>query len=165
MKFYVRQQPFSWKTRFSIRDEAERDVLAAEGELLSLGARLHLFDSTGKAIGVIQQQILGWRPRYRVEINGRQIGFVVRRFALIGSRFDFDGLGWVAEGSFGAHDFTVYDQERVVMTVRKAWFSWGDSYELDIRAKEEIVPAIGLLLAIDLALAADDGSPGMKAGD
>jgi len=158
VKFYIRQQPFSWSERFCVRDEAERDVLAAEGELFSLGAKLHVFDLSGKEIGFIHQQLLGWRPRYRVEINGRQVGFVVRRFALVGSRFDFDGLGWVAEGSFGSHDFTVYDQERVVMTVRKAWFSWGDSYELDIRAKEEIVPAICLLLAIDLALALDSKS-------
>jgi len=156
MKFYIKQQPFSWHERFTIRDEKDRDVLAAESELISPGAKLHLLDMSGREIGLIHQQLLGWRPRYRVEINGRQAGFVVRRFALAGSRFDFDGLGWVAEGTFGSHDFTVYDQERVVMTVRKARLSWGDSYELDIKVRDEILPAVCLLLAIDLALALDN---------
>jgi len=156
MKFYIKQQPFSWRERFTIRDEKERDILAAEGELFSLGAKLHLQDMSGREIGLIHQQLLGWRPRYHVEINSRQAGFVVRRFALVGSRFDFDGLGWYAEGTFGSHDFTVYDQERVVMTVRKTWLSWGDSYELDIKVRDEILPAVSMLLAIDLALALDN---------
>jgi uncharacterized protein YxjI len=157
MKFYIRQQPFSWRERFTVRDEKERDVLVAMGEFISLGAKLHLQDMSGRKIGSIHQQMLGWRPRYLVEINGRQAGFVVRRFALIGSRFDFDGLGWVAEGTFGSHDFTVYDQERIVMSVRKARLSWGDSYELDIKVRDEILPAVFMLLAINLALAVDNG--------
>jgi hypothetical protein len=37
------------------------------------------------------------------------------------------------------------------MTVRKAWLSWGGSYELDIKARDEILPSICLLLAIELA--------------
>ena len=159
MKFYIKQQPFSWRDRFFIRDESERDVLSAEGELFSLGAKLHVFDSTGREIALIHQQLLSWRPRYRIEINGREIGHVVRRFALIGSRFDFDGPGWFAEGSFGSHDFTVFDHERIVMTVRKTWFSWGDSYELDITGKDDILPAICVLLAIDLSIAAEHNSP------
>jgi uncharacterized protein YxjI len=100
---------FPWLERFTVRDEKERDVLAAVGEKLSPGAILHLLDLSGREIGLINQQLLGWQPRYRVEINGRQAGFVVRRFALVGSRFDFDGIGWAAEGTFGSHDYTVYD--------------------------------------------------------
>lgn len=156
MKFYIKQQPFSWRERFYIRDEFERDILAAESELFSLGAKLHIFDTAGKEIGLIHQQQLSWRPRYRVELNGRLAGQVVRRFALIGSRYDFDGPGWLAEGSFGSHEFVVYDKERTVMTVRKAWFTWGDSYELEIASKEDILPAICLLLAIDLSIAAEN---------
>jgi uncharacterized protein YxjI len=158
VKLYMKQQPFSWRDRFFIRDESDRDLLSAEGEFISLGAKLHVYDGSNRAIALIQQQLLSWRPRYRVEINGHETGSVVRRFALIGSRYDFDGPGWVAEGSFGSHAFTLYDRERVVMTVRKAWFSWGDSYELDIPVREEILPAVCVLLAIDLSLAAENNA-------
>jgi uncharacterized protein YxjI len=154
VKFFMKQQPFSWRDKFFIRDEAEKDILSVEGEIFTWGAKLHIFDQKGQEIAFIRQQVLSWRPRFYIEINGREIGCVIQRFALIGTRFDVDGLGWAAEGTFGSHDFTLFDKERIVMSVRKAWFTWGDSYELDIPKKEEVLPAICILLAIDMAIEA-----------
>lgn len=155
MKLFIKQQPFSWRNRFWIRDEADRDILSAEGELNILGARLQILDKAGKPVARVEQRPMGWRPRYQIEINGRAAGHVVRRFALVGTRFDYEGPGWSAEGTFGSHDFKVYDHERIVMTVRKAWFTWGDSYELEIQSRDDLMQAVCFLLAIDLSLAAD----------
>ncbi|HBP38018.1 MAG TPA: hypothetical protein DD640_04620, partial [Clostridiales bacterium] len=92
MKLYMKQQAFSLRNRFTIRDEKDRDVLTVEGELFTWGAKLHVYDLNGREIAFIRQQVPSFRPRYYIEINGREIGCVVRRFALIGTRFDIDGL-------------------------------------------------------------------------
>ncbi len=154
MKLYMKQQPFSFCGRFFIHDEKDRELLAVEGEILSWGKKLHIYDAKNKELAFIRQQVPSWRPRYFIEINGREVGCVVRRFALIGSRFDIDGLEWSAEGSFGSHEFSVSADERTVMTVRKAWFTWGDSYELDIVSDQDALAAVCVLLAIDVAIEA-----------
>ena len=43
------------------------------------------------------------------------------------------------------------------MEVRKAWFSCGDSYELDIAQPDDALSAVCVLLAIDLALETQAG--------
>ncbi len=154
MKYYMKQQPFSLRNRFTIKDESERDILTVEGELFSWGAKLHVYDPNGKEIAFIRQKVPSLRPRYFIEVNGHEIGCVVQRFAFIGTRFDIDGLDWAAEGQFGAHSFTVSANDRTIMTVRKAWLTWGDSYELDIASKEYSLAAICVMLAIDMAVAA-----------
>ena len=160
MKLYMKQQAFSLRNRFTIRDEKDRDVLTVEGELFTWGAKLHVYDLNGREIAFIRQQVPSFRPRYYIEINGREIGCVVRRFALIGTRFDIDGLDWAAEGEFGSHDFIVTDNDKTIMTVRKAWFTWGDSYELDIAARDVSLAAICVMLAIDMAVAdSQNGNP------
>lgn len=155
MKFYMKQQPFSLRNRFAIRDESERDILAVEGELFTWGAKLHVYDINGGEVAFIRQQVPSLRPRYFIEINGQEIGCVVQRFALIGTSFDIDGLGWAAEGHFGAHEFVVADNNnQTIMTVQKAWFTWGDSYEMEIADQNNVLAAICVMLAIDMAAAA-----------
>jgi len=152
MKLYMKQQPFSWKDRFYILDETQREVLAVEGELFSWGKKLHVYDQNSQEIAFIRQQVPSFRPRYFIEIGGKEIGCVVQRFALIGTRFDVDGLDWAAEGSFGSHEFCVTDNDRTVMTVSKAWLTWGDTYELNIESNNEALAAVGVMLAIDMAI-------------
>ncbi len=84
----------------------------------------------------------------------RFAGCVRQRFAWFGSRFDIEGFDWTAEGNFLAHEFLVSDGSRTVMAVRKAWFTWGDSYELDIGDPADALAAISVMLAIDMAIAA-----------
>lgn len=154
MKLYMKQQPFSFRDRFFIHDDSNREVLSVEGEIFTWGAKLHVYDPKGNEIAFIRQQIPSWRPRYHIEIGGREIGCVVQRFALIGTRFDVDGLDWAAEGSFGSHEFEVTDNDRTVMTVRRAWFTWGDSYEMEIGSNDEALAAVCTMLAIDMAIEA-----------
>jgi uncharacterized protein YxjI len=159
MKFYLKRQPFKLGERFSIRDETDKDVLAVEGERFDCGSRLRVFDHRGKEIASVRQQILGWQPSCQIEINGKLIGSVVRRFAFIGTRFEVDGPDWVADGDFEAHEFIVTEDERTLMTVRQSEFTWGDSVELSIASRDKILPAVCVLLAIDLAIDASQRPP------
>ena len=152
MKLYLKQQPLSFQDRFSVRDESDREVLTVEGEIFTWGHKLHLYDQKDKEVAVIRQEVLSFRPRFAIEIGGREVGRTIQRFTLIGTQFDIDGLEWSAEGSFDAHEFTVSDKRRTIMEVRKAWFSWGDSYEMDIARPEDALAAVCVLLAIDMAV-------------
>lgn len=154
MKYFMKQQVFSWRNRFFIRDETGRDIFSVEGELLTLGAKLHVYDANSQEVAFIHQKLLSFLPRYIIDIAGREIGTVIQRLSFFKGRYDVEGLNWSAEGSFGAHEFWIQDAgQRQVMTVRKAWFTWGDSYEIDIADDHNVLPAICVLLAIDMSIA------------
>jgi len=157
VKLYLKQQPLSFQGRFSVRDDSDREVLTCEGEIFSWGRKIHLFDQKDKEVALVREEVPSFRPRFSIEIKGREVGRAVQRFALIGTRFDIDGLDWVAEGSFDAHEYNVSSSRRTVMDVRKAWFSWGDSYELEIAAPDDALAAVCVMLAIDLALDSQAG--------
>ena len=44
--------------------------------------------------------------------------------------------------------------DRNIMNIHKEWFTWGDSYELDILDPDYELISLGIVLAIDTAMAA-----------
>lgn len=76
---------------------------------------------------------------------------VVREFAFLRPRYHLRGVNWQVEGDFLAHHYTIFDHSGVIATIQKAWFSWGDSYELDISPAADEILAIATVLAIDCA--------------
>ncbi|TAH69432.1 MAG: hypothetical protein EWM47_07190 [Anaerolineaceae bacterium] len=59
------------------------------------------------------------------------------------------------EGNFWAHDYVMYDDSNnyEIMRMRKAWFTWGDSYELEIFNRDNELLCLCVALAVDCAVA------------
>ena len=154
MKLYMKQKVFSWRDKFTVKDEQEQDRYFVEGELLSVGKKLHVRDTAQNEVAFIRQKVWAWMPRFIIEIGGREVCQIVRRFSLMKPKYELEGIGWHVEGDFWAHEYTVYDGNRLVMQLSKRWFSWGDSYELDIAEDKDELICVGIVLAVDAALAA-----------
>lgn len=156
MKLYMKQKVFSWKDRFTVRDEAERDRFFIEGEFLSFGKKLHVFNAEHQEVAFIREKVLAWMPRFFVEIGGREVCQIVRRFTMLKPKYELEGLGWQVQGDFWAHEYAVMDGGREVMSLSKHWFSWGDSYELDIVDTKDELVCLCIVLAIDAAISDDN---------
>jgi uncharacterized protein YxjI len=152
MKLYMKQKPFALRSRFSIKDENDQEIYTVEGEFFSIGAKLHILDQNNQEAAFVRQKVLSFMPRYFVEINGQAVACVRQRFTLFKSLFEIEGTGWLAAGNFTAHEFVIATGGQPVMTVRKAWFTWGDSYEMDIASPENTLLAVCVMLAIDMAI-------------
>lgn len=164
MKLYMKQKVFTLRSQFTIQDESGQDVFAVEGEFLSIGSKLHIMDQAGREAAFIRQKVLSFLPRYFIEVGGQAVACVRQRFTFFGSRFEIEGTGWQAEGNFLAHEFLVTDSSQTIMAVRKAWFTWGDSYELDIPSPENMLMAVCVMLAIDMAIASGRHSSSVSIG-
>lgn len=152
MHVYMKQKVFSFRTRFSIFDGEQQPVYQVTGEF-SFGTRLHIADSQGHEVAMIRQKLLTFRPRYELDVYGKPPAMLVQYFSLFKSRFEIEGWGWSAEGNFTGHEFVVADEQGTLMSVSKEWFSWGDSYSLDIADRADPVGCICAMLAIDMAIA------------
>ncbi len=152
MKLYIRQKVFSWKDKFTVKDERGEDRFFVEGELFSLGKKLHVNDASGNEVAFIQQKLLTFMPKFFVYVGGTQVAEIVKEFTFFKNKYRIEGLGWEVDGNFLDHDYEIKHNGRPIVTITKAWFTWGDSYELDIVDGVNPVLALAVVLAIDCVL-------------
>lgn len=152
MKLYMKQKVFSLRDRFYIKDEFGNDRYYVEGEFFTIGRKLHLYDINGNELAFIQQKVLTFLPRFFVYMNGREVAEIVKEFTFLKPKYTINGLGWNVDGDFWSHDYCVEKNGRNVASVHKAWFTWGDSYELNLNNPEDEVLTLAVVLAIDAVL-------------
>ena len=148
MKLYIKQKVFSWRDKFAVKDEAERDRWFAQGEVFSFGRKLRVYDANGAEAAFIRQKVWSFRPRYFIEIGGQEYEFV-KAFTLFRHQYSIRGLDWAIDGNFMAHEYAVADSRGSVMQISKEWFTWGDSYALDIADPRNELLCLCVALAID----------------
>lgn len=154
-KLYMKQKIFSWKDRFTIKDQNDNDRYSVEGEFFSIGKKLHIYDMNGNEVAFVHQKVLTLLPRFFVFVNGTQVAEIVKEFTILKPRYRIEGLNWEVQGDIFDHDYQITENGRVVVGIHKAWFSWGDSYELDIADtadSDREVMALAVVLAIDCVM-------------
>ena len=152
MKLYIKQKVFSWKDKFYVKDENGNDRYYVEGELFSLGKKLHIYDMNNNELAFIHQKVMSFLPRFYVYIGGVQMAEIVKEFTLFRNKYRIEGLGWDVDGDFMDHDYEITHMGRPIITINKEWFTWGDSYVLDIADGTDPISALSVVLAIDCVI-------------
>ena len=155
MRYLMREKVFSWGDDFTIRDEAGNDVFLVDGKAFSFGDKLSFQDMAGNELAFIKQKVFSWGPTYEVW-RGDQLAAVVKRelFSFFHHRFTVDVPGpddLEAEGDLMDHEYTLRRGDHVVAAVSKRWFSWGDTYGVDVADGEDDVLVLASAVVIDLA--------------
>ena len=149
MKLYIKERVFSWNDQFTVKDENGWDKYFVEGEFFSFGKKLHLLDNHGREVALIRQQLLTLMPRYTVSVGVRDLAEIRKEFTFFYQRYVIDGLGWEVEGSIWAHEYEIRKNGRLIVRISKEWFTWGDSYCLDIADPADELLALAVVLTID----------------
>ena len=141
MKLYMKQKVFSWNDRFTVKDAMGNDKYFVEGEFFSWGKKLHVYDRSGREVAFVRQKLWTFLPRYMVSVNGTDVAEIVKEFTFLRPKYSIIGPGWEVDGSFWEHDYEVTENGRPIVSIRKEWMTWGDTYELDIAdaTQEEIM--------------------------
>lgn len=152
MKLYMKQKVFSFFDKFTVKDENGYDKYYIEGEILSFGKKLHIYDMNHNEVAFVRQKILAFMPKFTVEIKGREIAEIVKKVTFFTPKYYVNGLGWEVEGDFFSHDYIITSGRRAIVSIHKAWMSWGDTFELDIADDKDEVTALAVVLAIDAVM-------------
>jgi len=154
MRYYIKQKAFSWRDQFTVKDESGQDKFFVEGEIFSLGKKLTVWNATGEEIIYIEQKVWNWMPTYILYLDGYEAARVKKEFTFFRPRYRISGPDWDVEGNVWAHDYTIRGNGRVIANVNKEWFTWGDSYVLDIDDDTNVELALGIIIVIDCVMAA-----------
>lgn len=153
MRYALQEKLFSWGDSFSVKDEGGEDVLLVKGKVFSLGKNLSLQDKAGNDLGFIKQKLLSWRPTYQIYRQGGHYATMRKPFTWFRTRFsiEVDGqAGIEVQGNFSGHEYNFSRDGRPVASVSKHWFSWRDSYGVDIVEGEDHLLILACVVVIDL---------------
>ena len=159
MRYIMKQKLFAWGDDFFIKDERGRDVFFVDGKVFSFGNQLAFQDLAGNELAFIRQQVLSWGPTYEI-YRGDQLYAVVKKelFTFFRCRFTVDVPGpddLEAEGDFLDHEYVFNRGGEAVAKVSKEWFSWSDTYGVDIGEGEDDILILASTVVIDMACHSD----------
>src|SRR4051812_10969345 len=160
MRYIMKQKLFAFGDDFTIKDESGRDVYFVDGKAFSFGDKLSFQDLEGNELAFIRQKVFSWGPTYEIARDGNVVAQVKKHlFAFFHHRFTVDVPGpddLEAEGNFTDHEYTFRRHGETVATVSKQWFSWTDTYGVDIQPGEDDVLVLASAVVIDQACHPDD---------
>ena len=160
MRYMMKQKLFSWGDDFRIQNEAGQDTFFVDGRAFSLGNKLSFEDMAGNELAFIQQKLLSWGPTYEIYRSG-QLAAIVKKhlFTFFNCRFTVDVPGpddLEAQGSFTDMEYTFARGNQTVAQVSKKWFSWSDTYGVDIADGQDDILILASTVVIDMVCHADN---------
>ncbi|MHB0998387.1 MAG: LURP-one-related/scramblase family protein [Armatimonadota bacterium] len=155
MRYAMKQQWLSLTDTYNIRDDAGQDFYLVRGEFFTIGARLSFQDMAGNELMYIKQRVLSWGPTYELYKDGVLCAEVRKAlFTFFSCRFTVDVPGpddMEAQGDLLDHEYTFIQRETPVAHVSKQWFSWSDTYGIDIAEGQDDILILASAVIIDLA--------------
>jgi uncharacterized protein YxjI len=142
-----------------ITDEAGQPVLHVDGKVMSLRNRLILRDLAGREIGHVHRKLVALRPTYEITVGGTSVA-EVRKHLFTPFRESFTiaahGAGDMEiDGDLLSHEFTIRRGGQPVATISKRWLSMTTTYAVEVAQGEDDVLVLASVLALDLAIDAE----------
>ncbi len=160
MRYRMRQKIFSFGDDYAIKDAAGNVCFYVDGKVFSIGDKLSIQDAAGNEVVHVKQKLLAWGPTYEIYGSGGLFAVVKKHlFTLFHCSFSIDVPGpddLEATGDFLDHEYAFTQQGRIVAAVSKAWFSFADTYGVDIAEGENDVLLLASTVVIDLCCHPDE---------
>lgn len=148
-QLYIKQKVFSLSGKFTVKDQLENDIYYVEGSFMQIPKTFSIMNTTREEIALITKKVFSFLPTFFVEVNGREVLAIKKEFSFFKPRYTIDAAGIEVQGNWWDMDFQVFQQGKVIGKVTKEWFTWGDSYKVEILEDEMEAIMIALVVAID----------------
>ncbi|TWT27040.1 LURP-one-related/scramblase family protein [Planomicrobium sp. CPCC 101110] len=148
-QLYMKQKVFSLTGEFTVKDQQENDVYFVEGSFMRIPKTFSIMDARRGEVALITKKMLSLLPKFFVEVNGQEVLTIEKEFSFFKARYRIDAAGIEVQGNWWDMDFEVLQHGEVIGKVSKEWFTWGDSYRIQILDEEMETIIIALVVAID----------------
>lgn len=153
MSVYYINQNFSFRDRFTIKDENQEDVFYAEGELLSIGKRITLRTMDGEDLLLIKEKLFRWLSQYEFYIGDQLVGEVKKELSLLKPRYTMVTPTWTIQGDIWSYNYEIKEGNELIAVINKKLLSFMDAYEIKVYQEEYVELVLGIVIAIDADLA------------
>ncbi|MBM7787655.1 LURP-one-related/scramblase family protein [Tenggerimyces flavus] len=159
MRFQMQQKFFSFGD-FTITDEAGNDAFAVDCHAFVIGKELSLNDLSGRELAFIKKPAFSFSETYDISRDGELLA-TIHKPALQFFKHSFeiegpDANGLSVEGDFFELEYTFARNGTTVAQASKEYFSFSDSYGVDIADGEDPVLILATCVVIDMACHSDN---------
>lgn len=148
-QLYIKQKVFSLSGKFTVKDQQEKDIYYVEGSFMQVPKTFSIMNTARDEVALITKKVFSFLPKFLVEVNGREVLTIKKEFSFLKARYTIDAAGIEVHGNWWDMDFQVLQHGKIVGKVGKEWFTWGDSYKVQIIDEEMETIIIALVVAID----------------
>ena len=157
MKLYIKQKVFSLGEKFSVKDEFGNDKFYVEGSFFSIPKNFTIYDDKQKVVARIDKQMFKLFPHYNIKTSNDEL-VIKENFSFLRLNFSILNSNWRLQGDFLSHEYSIIDGNRPMMRLSKHWFTWGDSYELNIADPSEAIICLCIAVVVDAAIVASQNN-------
>ncbi len=152
MRYQIRQKIFAIGDKFTIKDEMGNDVFMVKKKILSFGKKLKIYDMSGRELCYIEQKLFRFLPEYNIFVNGQHIANVKKKLAILKNSFVINScLGqYYVDGNIFAREFSIYREGVPVAYISKKFFSFTDTYGVEIDDSEDQLVNLSIAIVIDM---------------
>ncbi|MCC9605771.1 LURP-one-related family protein [Blastopirellula sp. JC732] len=155
MRYAIREKFWTWGDEFFVFDEHQQPVFQVKGEVWSWGHRLSFQDMRGKELAFINQKLMTWMPQYEIFRDGHLFANLVKELTWFNPEYLLDVPGpndYQIKGDFWHYNYQFQRHGRVVAMVDKAYWTWTDTYGIDVEDGEDDVAILCSAIVIDKVL-------------
>ncbi len=159
MIYQIRQKVFSFGDNFSIKDQMGNDCFIVKGKVFSFGNKLHLLDMSERELFYIEQKLFKFLPQYTIYGSGQPVARIKKEFTFFRQSFNIESVygNYTMEGNVFAHDFQILKNGMQVAQISKKWFSFSDTYGVEIADSEDQGFLLAMVIVIDQVLHKNNG--------
>jgi uncharacterized protein YxjI len=157
-ELFIKQKVFSLSEKFTVKDQEEKDVYYVEGSFMRVPKTFSIKNTGRDEVALITKKVFSFLPKFFVEVDGQEVLTIKKEFSFLKARYTIDAAGIEVRGNWWDMNFQVLQHGKVVGEVDKKWFSWGDSYRVQVLDEEMERIVLALVIAIDCVKADESSS-------
>ncbi|MBN6205883.1 LURP-one-related family protein [Ralstonia pickettii] len=163
-ELYIKQKVFSLSGKFTVKDQQENDVYYVEGSFMQIPKTFSIMNTKRDEIALITKKVFTFLPKFFVEVDGREVLTIKKEFSFFKARYTIDTAGIEVQGNWWDMEFQILKHGEVVGQVNKEWFTWGDSYKVEILDEEMEAIVVAIVIAIDCVKADESAASSASYG-
>jgi len=152
MKFRVEQKILSLTDSFDIDDEDGRLAYRVKGKFFSISSSQTMYDLADREVLKVKRKYISVLPACRlVKPDGDE--WLVRKkfwpFWRAAFKVQTPQGELQIDGNLWQREYRINRGDELLAKVSKAWFSWSDSYGVEIYAPQHAIELLGVVIVID----------------
>jgi len=151
MKYYLKQKKFTFKDKFTVKDEAGNDLFQVQGKVFSMKNKIDLMNMDGSTVLSAEKKMWSFMSAYFIlSPHNEQIALVKRKFGFKPNfSITMGNEELTVSGSIFGHQFVIKDGDKELVRISKKIISWGDAYEVDIEDDRNKELLLFVVIVID----------------
>jgi uncharacterized protein YxjI len=149
----MRQRMFSIGEDFTIEDEAGHPAFEVDGKFMTLRETFELKDRQGNVVITIRGKLMSLRAKMDVFRGDQAVATITKAlFSPFSDKYQVSLAGGGAlrvDGDLFDHEYTLRRDDAVIASISKRWFTFSDTYGIDIAPGEDEPLILAIAVALD----------------